>query len=170
MSLVGREGLSDTGILRQRGSFGNLPAGEAYIAPVEGTGEGIVVAEKGWFAGEEEMVLTFRDGLVIEAQGGGKFGEEFRKTLGLDKGHTGEVYYARRNLAELGIGTNPNARFSMERRLEAEKIKGTGHIAIGDNAHIGGVVSADLHWDFIIPKVTILLDSRAVIRDGKMLV
>ncbi|RMF13126.1 MAG: hypothetical protein D6761_11725, partial [Candidatus Dadabacteria bacterium] len=36
-SLAGRTGLADTGIIDQPGGFGNLPGGEAFIAPLEGT-------------------------------------------------------------------------------------------------------------------------------------
>lgn len=44
MSIEGRGGVADTGILNEAGGFGNLPAGEAYIAPVEGTANGKVVS------------------------------------------------------------------------------------------------------------------------------
>jgi leucyl aminopeptidase (aminopeptidase T) len=167
MSLVGRDGLGDTGILREKAAFGNLPAGEAYVAPLEGTGNGKLVVEKGGFPGEEDMTLYFRDGLVERIEGGGKFGEDLFHTLGFNQ-EDGR-FLPRRNLAELGIGTNPYARFSAN-RLEMEKIMDTVHIAIGDNAHIGGVVQADVHWDFILSGVTLLLDGQEVIRDGKLLV
>jgi leucyl aminopeptidase (aminopeptidase T) len=39
--LRGRGGHAGDGDLRRRGAFGNLPAGEAYIAPIESTGEGV---------------------------------------------------------------------------------------------------------------------------------
>lgn len=163
-SLAGRRGGADTGLFHEKGSFGNLPAGEAYIAPCEGTGNGRVVVEKGWFRGlKEDMVLTFQNGLVTEVQGGGEVGGMLKELLGLGK--DGEEHRARRNLAELGVGTNPNAR-STESVLEAEKIRGTVHIAIGDNAHIGGTVSADLHWDFVIPHADLILDGKQIMRDG----
>jgi len=165
-SLAGRQGGADTGLFHEKGSFGNLPAGEAYIAPCEGTGNGQVVVEKGWFRGlKEDMVLHFQDGLVSSVEGGGEVGEMLKELLGLEK--EGEEYRARRNLAELGVGTNPNAR-STESVLEAEKIRGTVHIAIGDNAHIGGVVSADLHWDFVIPHADLILDGKPIMRDGRL--
>ena len=76
---------------------------------------------------------------------------------------------ARRNLAELGIGTNPKAA-SVESTLEAEKIKGTVHIAIGDNSHIGSSVEADLHEDFVVWAPDLFLDGELVIRSGEWLV
>ena len=75
----------------------------------------------------------------------------------------------RRNLAELGVGTNSKAR-STESVLEAEKILGTVHIAIGDNAHIGGAVTADLHMDFVLPHTVLILDGQTVMADGKLLI
>lgn len=164
-SLKGRTGLVDAGIFTEAGAFGNLPSGEAYIAPLEGTANGKVVVEKGWHAGlTENMILAFRRGEVVEITGGGKVGDEFRKLLklGVDK----EPYRSRRNLAELGIGTNPYAK-RPDNVLEAEKIKGTVHVAVGDNAHMGGKVSADLHQDFVLSKPDLYLDDRLVIKSGK---
>jgi len=170
-SLAGREAGADTGLFREKGSFGNLPAGEAYIAPLEGTGSGQIVVEKGWFRGlQETLVLQFEDGLVCSVQGGGEVGETLLDLLGLEQeGGQSAEYEARRNLAELGVGTNPNAR-STASVLEAEKIRGTVHMAIGDNAHIGGIVSADLHWDFVIPHADLILDGKAIMKDGEPLV
>jgi leucyl aminopeptidase (aminopeptidase T) len=170
-SLAGREAGADTGLFREKGSFGNLPAGEAYIAPLEGTGNGQIVVEKGWFRGlQEKLVLQFEGGLVRSVQGGGEVGDKLLDLLGLgQEGGQSAEYEARRNLAELGVGTNPNAH-STASVLEAEKIRGTVHMAIGDNAHIGGIVSADLHWDFVIPRAELILDGKAIMRDGEPLV
>jgi leucyl aminopeptidase (aminopeptidase T) len=168
LNLDGREGLADHGLFTQPGDFGNLPAGEAYIAPVEGLGQGRLVVPVGWWHGlTEDMALTFENGLVRKIEGGGQIRARLLPLLGLGEGM--EPDRARCNLAELGIGTNPFAR-SVESGLEAEKIKGTIHIAIGDNAHIGGVVSADVHFDMIIPDVDLLLDGEKVIDNGKWLI
>lgn len=167
-SLKGRTGLVDAGIFTETGAFGNLPSGEAYIAPLEGTANGKVVVEKGWHIGlTENMTLVFKRGKVIEVTGGDNVGDEFRKLLkpGVDE----EPYKSRRNLAELGIGTNPYAK-RPDNVLEAEKIKGTVHIAIGDNAHMGGKISADLHQDFVLPKPDLYLDGKPVMRSGKTVV
>ena len=43
LSIKGRDAHADTDILREKGNFGNLPAGEAYIAPIENTAEGKIV-------------------------------------------------------------------------------------------------------------------------------
>lgn len=167
MSLEEREAIADNGLFVNKGNFGNLPAGEAFIAPVEGTAEGQIVVEKGWARGlEENMTIRFRQGSVSEVLGGGAVGDHLRSMLGTGGG---ELIRERRNLAELGVGTNPQAR-STESTLEAEKILGTVHIAIGDNAHIGGAVTADLHMDFVLPHTVLLLDGETVMADGKLLI
>src|SRR4051794_27952063 len=43
IGLEGRMAVADAGELGSRGSFGNLPCGEGFIAPVEGTTEGTLV-------------------------------------------------------------------------------------------------------------------------------
>jgi leucyl aminopeptidase (aminopeptidase T) len=166
LNLKGRSGDVDTGLITP-GRIDNLPAGEAFIAPLEGTAEGkVVVSPKGYAPLEEPMTIHFKAGEVCDIEGGGEVGEEFRRLLELP---TPGRQTARRNLAELGIGTNAKAR-SVQSTLEAEKIKGTVHIAIGDSAHIGGVVSADLHQDFVFWEPDLSLDGRVVIRRGKWLV
>ena len=166
-SVEGREWGIDDGIYDKPGAWGNLPAGEVYIAPVEGTAYGRIVVEKGWYPRlEEDMVLHVRDGLVVEVEGGGNIGDYFREVLGLKPRIDDELHRARRNIAEFGIGTNPKAK-RPDNVLEAEKIFGTIHIAIGDNIHLGGRVEADLHEDFIIPKPTVYVDGKLFMDKGK---
>jgi leucyl aminopeptidase (aminopeptidase T) len=164
-SLAGRQGQPDDGLYQAPGTWGNLPAGEAYIAPLEGTAEGQLVVQAGWAAGlMEDMVLRFEKGLVVDVRGGGQVGDGLRRLLDLTRDEP--AYRARRNLAELGIGCNPKAR-RPDNVLEAEKIKGTVHLAIGDNAHMGGQVESDLHDDFVQPEPDLLLDGQPVILRGQ---
>lgn len=167
LSLNGRRGLVDTGILSEKGAYGNLPAGEAYIAPLEGTAEGIVVVENSWYRDlKENMSLMFRDGEVVEISGGGDVGGEFKELL--KPGVDDEPYRSRRNFAELGVGTNPHAK-RPDNVLEAEKIKGTLHIAVGNNSHMGGKVTADLHQDFVLPNPELYLNGKHVMKSGKLI-
>jgi leucyl aminopeptidase (aminopeptidase T) len=59
-----------------------------------------------------------------------------------------------RNIAELGIGTNDKAS-RPDNVLEAEKILGTIHIALGDNTGFGGTVSAPFHEDYVFYQPTL---------------
>jgi leucyl aminopeptidase (aminopeptidase T) len=166
-SLAGRPGQADDGIYSARSAWGNLPAGEAYTVPVEGSAEGRVTVVAG--AGEgvtADMGLVFRNGSVCEIEGGGETGENLRRLM--DIGSEADEPRRRRNLAELGVGTNPNARSPLN-TLEAEKIKGTIHVAVGDNSHMGGEVSCDLHEDFIVHRPDLFLDDRQVIGEGRWL-
>ena len=155
-SIAGREGHADTGLIHKKGQTGNLPAGEAYIAPVEGTAAGRLVVPAGWHPGlNKEMTLIFEKGFVTGVEGGGNMGEHFVKTFAFED----ETLKHRRNCAELGIGTNPNAK-KPDNILEAEKICGTIHIAVGDSAHFGGANESDLHEDFVLIQPTLIIDSR----------
>ena len=165
-SVEGRPGKVDAGLYGTGpGMWGNLPAGETYAIPLEGTAEGTLVAPAGWYPYlTEDMIFHIEKGVVVELVGGGAVGDKFRGLLKL--GEDNATYQARRNLAELGIGTNPNAR-KPDNVLEAEKIKGTVHVAIGDNIHMGGTVEADLHDDFVQPQVDLYLDGEPVILGGE---
>ena len=142
-------------------TWGNLPAGEAYAIPLEGTGEGRLVVPAGLYPSlDQDMLLRIRNGEIVELPGGGVVGDEFCQLHQLDS--DAAVHKARRILAELGIGTNPIAHRS-DSVLEAEKSKGTIHIGVGDNIHMGGRVEADLHGDFVQPQADLILDGRPMI-------
>ncbi len=150
----GRTAAGDDGLLTAPGSFGNLPAGEVYLAPVEGTSEGVMVLE---YAPMRKLTsplrLSVRDGRVSEIEGD----EPFRAFL--------EEKFAQsplnRNIAELGIGTNDRAS-RPDNILEAEKILGTIHIALGDNSSFGGTVSTPFHEDYVFYGPTVM----AILGDG----
>jgi leucyl aminopeptidase (aminopeptidase T) len=165
LNLDGRTASADTGLIREKGQWGNLPGGEACIAPVEGTTFGKLAVSAGWYPGlKEDMILIFEEGEVVDIQGGGSVGDYFRNTLGL--GSQDLKLRRRRNCAEFGIGTNPNAR-RPDNVLEAEKIKGTVHIAVGDSSHIGGIISADIHEDFVVDKPDVYIDDICILKSGK---
>jgi len=164
-SVEGREGRADHGLYTQPGLWGNLPAGEAYCALREETAEGTIAVEPGWHARlAEPMALSFRAGELVGIDGGGAVGAEIAGIA--DLAHRAPQTRPRRLLGELGIGTNPNARRT-DITVEAEKIKGTVHLAIGDNSHMGGVVVADYHQDFVLPHPDVWFDDAPVIADGR---
>jgi leucyl aminopeptidase (aminopeptidase T) len=77
-----------------------------------------------------------------------------------------------RNIAELGIGTNDRAS-RPDNVLEAEKILGTIHVALGDNSGFGGTVTTPFHEDFVFyrPTLTALLPGggeRVLLHDGDL--
>lgn len=140
-SIEGRDVLADTGILTEPGSYGNLPAGEAFLAPVEGTAEGRLVLE--WAPTRKmnnPVTIEIKKGLAVSVTGE----EEYVGVLSEELARTPLAA----NIAELGIGTNDKAT-RPDNILETEKILGTVHIALGDNAGFGGKVSVPFHQDFI---------------------
>lgn len=164
MSLEGRAGEDDCGIYDTPGAFGNLPAGEAYIAPLEGTANGSLVYDAsmgGVGLLKEPIRVTVKDGWAVKVEGG----EEAQRLQAiLDKaGKNGT------NIAELGIGTNEGARVTGS-VLEDEKVLGTVHIALGDNANFGGKVDADCHLDGILSAPNLYLDDELVMKDGQWIV
>ena len=110
------------------------------------------------------MVITFKRGEVSSIEGESQVSAKLRQILGLEPGQKRRE--KRCNLAELGIGTNPKARRT-DITIEAEKIKGTVHIGIGDSSHMGGKVVADYHQDFVVPKPDLYLDGQIVMDRGK---
>lgn len=161
VSLEGREGHADTGLYLLPGSFGNLPAGEAYIAPLEGTARGVVVID-GSLLGErvdEPVRVWVEDGHVVRVEGG-RVAAELRRLLDEVGGEAG-------NLAELGIGTNDVATITGN-VLEDEKVLGTVHVAFGDNASMGGRVEVPLHLDGVITSPTLILDGEVVLQEGRV--
>jgi aminopeptidase len=158
-SIKDRVVFADIGLYRKKGEWGNLPAGESAAPPVEGTAQGRLVVPAGWYPDlTENMTLVFEKGYVVSVEGGGAVGREFVETFHFDD----DSFKHRRNCAELGIGTNPNAHRT-DNVLEAEKIKGTVHIAVGDNIHMGGKTESDLHTDFILNQPTMVVDGKKLI-------
>ena len=158
LDLSGRDGISDDGDLTERGAFGNLPAGEGFIAPLGGEGR-IVVAGTLASLGiaEDPVTLTVAGGRLVAADGGR--GAEF---VGLLEA-AGELGT---NLAELGVGTNDRAELTGN-VLEDEKILGTVHVAFGASAGIGGTVSVPIHLDVVVLDPTLDVGGRRVLERGR---
>lgn len=160
MSLAGREWKLDTGILRGRGVFGNLPSGEIYIAPVEDSAEGVLVVDKS-FPGlllSESVRMVFEKGRVTHIEGGAGAGY-LEKSIA----QHGD---AARVIAELGIGTNPSARLQGNIMTD-EKALGTIHVAIGRNDFLGGKNIAATHIDGVVSQPTLVIDGKTLIHNGE---
>ena len=160
LSLEGRTWNTDTGLYHQPGSYGNLPAGEVFIAPLEGTANGTIVVD-GAMAGvgvvKKPIKLVVRDGYATEITG-----DNSAKNLEKSIEKFGKPA---RNIAELGIGTNDKAKI-IGMVLEDEKVMGTVHMAIGDNKSMGGEVSVQSHLDGILLKPTLEIDGEVIMKDG----
>jgi len=163
IGLEGRLGIVDAGELGNRGAFGNLPCGEGFIAPVEGTTNGTLVVD-GSIADigllETPVELTVRDGHLVEASG-----EDGARLMELLTAHGEDGT----NVAELGIGTNEEALLTGN-ILEDEKILGTCHVAFGASRAIGGTVQVPVHLDCVVLEPTVELDGEKIVGSGDLLI
>ncbi|NOY86482.1 MAG: aminopeptidase [Deltaproteobacteria bacterium] len=148
LEVSGRPFKADDGDLTKPGSFGNLPAGEVFMAPLEGTTEGTLVIE--WGPSSKlaaPLKVNIEEGRAVSVSGGNP--DDVKWLEGLFSAHP-----ENNNIAELGIGTNPGAT-RPDSILESEKILGTVHLAFGDNHTFGGNVVAPFHLDFVVYNATL---------------
>ncbi|MGI8863752.1 MAG: aminopeptidase [Solirubrobacteraceae bacterium] len=157
LDLSGREGIADDGDLTGRGAFGNLPCGEGFIAPLDGSGQIVASSLAPLGLSDEPATLTVRDGRIVDARGG--LGPEYLERLRAH-GEPGT------NLAELGVGTNDAATLTGN-VLEDEKTLGTIHVAFGASAGIGGTVSVPIHLDVVVTDATLEIDGQRVLDAGR---
>jgi len=162
-SLARMKGHADTGMVHEPGQFSNIPAGEACVSPAQGAAEGVLVLDGSFSAiGKIQSLVEMRvkDGFVARIAGGGE-ADKIRDLL-KNYGRKG------RNLAEIGVGTNPYAKLNGV-ILEDEKVLGTAHIGIGNNMSFGGSVSVPCHFDGIMLNPTLSIDGNTILENGKIL-
>lgn len=159
--LGGRTSHADTGFMTNPGDFSNLPAGEAFIAPTQGKTDGIIFFD-GCFADitlDRPIKVIIEHGHVVDIGGG-----EGARLLNSKLSKIGKLGY---NVAELGVGTNPMAKLTSGSILEVEKVFETVHVALGNNATIGGEVDVPFHSDGVILKPTLKVDDTVILKEGK---
>jgi len=162
--------VQDMGLYYEKGSFGNLPAGEIYFVPIEGTANGKLTIPKEWMKhaldNDTPVELVFEKGKLIRLEGVKKeISDLFGFTEGPKSPDTVDLLNSRRNLAEFGIGLNPYAT-KFDSIVESEKILGSVHIALGSNDSFGGDVHSDIHIDFILPGATVYINDKPLIMNG----
>jgi leucyl aminopeptidase (aminopeptidase T) len=152
-----RDWLADTGMVHEAGAMSNLPAGEVFVSPE--TADGVYVVDgtmmpHGLLDAGQELRFEVADGYVT-----GISDDEVRAQVEAAAEEVGRAAY---NLAELGIGTNVGVTDLVGSVLLDEKAAGTVHIAIGDDAGIGGDTDAPLHLDGIVRDPTVYADGEPV--------
>lgn len=168
-SVKGRDFINGCGIIEKESmGYINLPAGEIFTAPVETSANGQIYFDLPcmYHYGKRVHGVTFvfRNGKVVkyDVKSGKK---NFEDVLSHASGK-------KTTIAELGIGTNPNARPTGGMIIVDEKILGTIHIAIGSNKLYGGTNEATMHWDFFKTMgrgSRIYADGKVVMKSGKWL-
>ena len=141
-------------IFDQPGHWGNIPCGEAFVAPIEDSVDGKLVIDAS-IAGiglvDRNVTFSVERGKVIDIEGG-RAARQFE--ILLDDS-------TKRQVAEFGIGTNDRARITGT-TIEDEKVLGTCHIAFGNNRFFGGVNQVDFHMDCVMRAPTIVIDERVI--------
>ncbi|MFB6302536.1 MAG: aminopeptidase [Haloferacaceae archaeon] len=150
-----REWLKDTGTIHDPGAFSNLPAGEVFVSPETASGTYVVdgtMMPHGRL--DEGIEFEVEDGYVTSVSD-----DAVGEKLAAAAAEVGDAAY---NLAELGLGTNVGVTELVGSVLLDEKAGGTVHLAVGDDASIGGDTEAPIHMDGILLEPTVYADGEEV--------
>jgi len=189
IGLRGREAKSDDGNFSTPGSGGNLPAGETFISPENGTAHGRICFDGSISVNQGDLIINtpikclVEDGYVTEITGAEEAAcllktieaaernaFEFERDKKLPPSF-GEIYARNaRNIGELGIGLNPAARIT-GKMLEDEKAFRTCHFAIGQNYDEDA--PSLIHLDGLVknPTITAIFDDgteRIIEKNGEL--
>lgn len=148
----------------KKGDWANFPTGEVYIAPVEGTADGVYIVDGSMGGvGKLKTPITFvvEKGYAVKISGDTE-AEKLKHILT----KCGKEAF---QIAEFGIGTNSGAKVTGV-VLEDEKAIKTCHIALGSNFGFGGNIKVNCHLDGIIKNPTILIDNKKIMNKGKFLI
>ena len=161
--IAGIKAISSTGLVTEKGSYGNLPSGESYLMPVEGKTNGVFIVDGSFAAvgkiGEKPITITAENGFATKIEGGSE------ATVLTDM--LQPMVKMAFNIAELGIGTNDQAIVTGA-ILEDEKVMGTVHIALGNNISMGGTCDVGIHLDGVILEPTVSVDGKLIMERGKL--
>jgi len=160
-SIQGRTALALHGVAARPGQIGGAANGEACVAPREGTAEGIIVdpfmiEHIGEVTGRFVLEISQGRATTIE---GGEQAAQLRQLLSRADADAA-------NVAEFAMGTN--ARCRLGARREAKKKLGTIHVALGDNATLGGTVTSAVHRDILMTGATVEIDDERVLIEGRL--
>lgn len=171
IGLRNRVAKADDGDFTEPGRGGNLPCGEVFISPELGSSNGTIafdgsISVEGGIAIIETPIVTRVEGGFVIDISGEEEAKELRETI--DKAEDtvkkfvsegkipqdveGEYIKNAKNLGELGIGLNKNAKI-VGNMLEDEKVYGTCHMAIG--ANYDEDAKSLIHLDGLIKSPTI---------------
>jgi len=148
IDLRNRIGGADDGLCREADHLINLPSGEGFCAPYEGVDD----ERKEFGVSKTQGILPiFFQGKVIKAEvvenvivgltGPSREVEQLEDVF--------SVHPHRKNIAELGIGCNPQVAVTGNPFIDE---KAGVHIAYGMSRHLGGKIDCDLHYDLVFAK------------------
>tara|TARA_Y100000310_G_scaffold337033_1_gene423069 strand:+ start:272 stop:1228 length:957 start_codon:yes stop_codon:yes gene_type:complete len=145
-----------TGVV-EKGEVGNIPGAEAYAVPTSNS-KGYFTVPDGWggeFPLDFPVTFHVEKGRIVNIEG------QTQEAQAYVDAHV-KPFFEGTNfnvLAELGIGTNPNAASFVKKygwsTLLAEKIAGSAHFANGNSKSLGGTNDVPVHQDWVVPNVKI---------------
>jgi aminopeptidase len=143
----------------------NLPDGEIYCGPVEGSAQGTIrfTLPTGYDGhAVDDIRLRFEDGRVVEAHAASS--EDYLLSmLNIDEGA--------RRIGEFAFGMNYGIREATRNILYDEKIGGTIHLALGRSyPESGGLNVSSLHWDMVCDlrqQGEVWVDGELFLKNGK---
>lgn len=152
----------ETGDYREKGSGGNLPAGEISFGLVEETANGTVVFDVSMdilgSLQKRPLSVEIRDGKVTDCSG--ELSQNFVELIKNEP--------RLKNIAEIGIGINDLAILGRH-VIEDEKKIGTAHIGFGNDTYFGGNVTGP-HYDAVLSNVTVTVGRKQIICRGQLTV
>lgn len=162
MSVINTSGKYEEILKNIPGSWGNLPDGEVDSGVINCNGKLIIDGAMAGIGMLENMItLDIKDNYAKIIS---KNEDSYKLKSMLDE--VGPDAY---KIAELGIGTNPAAKI-IGNILEDEKVKGTIHMAVGNDMSYGGTNNVPVHLDGIVKDPTIYVDGKMIMEDGKFLI
>jgi leucyl aminopeptidase (aminopeptidase T) len=165
-SVRSRKGLALTGMVDGPGEFAVAIDIEANIGPVEGSSEGVIVADAsvpyiGIGLLREPITCSVHKGVIRSIEGGHQ-AQILRENW--ESAGDPNVY----NIAEIGLGLNPRAKMQGI-MLEDEGVYGSLHIGVGTNITFGGRIKTATHYDLLMRKPTVQFgDGTTIMEDGEL--
>ena len=153
----------DNCVIEAPGTMGNLPAGESFIVPVIGTGNGVIVADASVSGGQgiltKPITVEIKDGIITSVKGSEQ--AEALEEIFNNSGQNGRIF------AEFAIGLNRKAEIIGAMVMD-EKLRGTAHIGVGNSQCMGGDLYANSHIDILFHDPTIEIDGEFLAKDGEL--
>jgi len=156
---MGCRKMNKVGPIPIKGECRAAPDIEINFPPIEGSANGVIVVDGsipylGIGVLDNPVKCVVKEGKIVDITGG-KEADTLRDSL---SSFNNDLVY---NIAEFGIGLNPNAKLRGN-MLEDEGVFGTVHIGIGSSICFGGEIKAPIHYDLIIKDVNIELDGELI--------
>lgn len=140
-----------------------LPAGEVYLTPVPGTGDGTVVVDRLFFQGKpiDELRLEFKGGKLtsMTAKSGLEPLQAAYNAAGPGKDVVGVI----------DIGINPGIKSPDRSPVHVWGKAGTVTVSVGNNTWAGGSNQVSFGLAAYSPGSTLTVDGKPLVQDGRLL-